>query len=551
MDVEAVPRLLPARMLNEFVYCPRLFYMEWVEDRFADNDDTVEGRYAHRRVDDEGGALPDPELVTLLREARSVRLSSEELGLVAVVDRVEQADGAVVPIDVKKGAPPRSGDAWPADVAQMAVQGMLLRACGYRCPSAIIYYAAVRRRVQIELTDGLLSDARRMIDEARETAASVQAPLPLVDSPKCPRCSLVALCLPDETNLMLARTQAPPRRILPRDPDHAPLYVTDHASYVGVRGGRVIVSKDREEVNSARLIDVSHLCVWGNVQVSTQALAAFFDRGIPVLWFTYGGWLRGWATGRPSGHVQLRRQQVVVSECGGEGIARDLIAGKIKNCRTLLRRNAKGDVTQAIAALGQLAAKAAIATGNEGLLGIEGTAARLYFDAFPRMLASQHAEMAGMFDLNGRSRRPPKDPVNALLSFCYALLLKDLVATLLGVRLDPYLGVLHRDRFGRPALALDLAEEFRPLIADSVVVNVLNNGEISQRDFVRRGDGWALTTEGRRSVIRAYERRMQAVVVHPIFKYKISYRRVLDVQARILAAVFLGEVKRYTPMTTR
>jgi len=155
------------------------------------------------------------------------------------------------------------------------------------------------------------------------------------------------------------------------------------------------------------------------------------------------------------------------------------------------------------------------------------------------------------FDMNGRARRPPPDVLNCLLSFCYALLVKDLVAICLGVGLDPYLGVMHRPRFGRPALALDLAEEFRPLIAESTVINLLNNGEIQSKHFVRRNSGVTLTADGRKKVIEGYERRLDTSIVHPIFRYKISYRRVLDVQARILAAVVLGELDTYTPMVTR
>lgn len=125
------------------------------------------------------------------------------------------------------------------------------------------------------------------------------------------------------------------------------------------------------------------------------------------------------------------------------------------------------------------------------------------------------------------------------------------MAVCLGVGLDPYLGVLHRPRFGRPALALDLAEEFRPLIAESIVVGLLNNGEVSEGDFIRRGDAVALTAQGRRAVLQAYERRLEVQVTHPVFRYKISYRRVLDVQARMLAAVMVGELDAYVPMTTR
>ncbi len=155
------------------------------------------------------------------------------------------------------------------------------------------------------------------------------------------------------------------------------------------------------------------------------------------------------------------------------------------------------------------------------------------------------------FDANGRSRRPPPDPVNALLSFTYALLVKDTTTTLTAVGFDPYFGVLHRPRFGRPAAALDLAEEFRPLVAESVVLQVINNGEVTRRHFLSRAGGCQLEKEGRRSVIRAYERRMSHEIKHPVFGYRVNYRRAIEVQARLLAAYLLDEVADYTPFVTR
>jgi CRISP-associated protein Cas1 len=202
--------------------------------------------------------------------------------------------------------------------------------------------------------------------------------------------------------------------------------------------------------------------------------------------------------------------------------------------------------------LPQTPAEQARETNNfASLLGIEGIAARLYFGAFPTMLADTAAEFAAEFSLLGRNRRPTRDPVNALLSFCYSMLTKDLVTVTLGVGLDPYLGIYHRSRHGRPALALDLAEESRPLIADSVTVGLLNNGEIGPSDFTRRAGGVALTLTVaepcRAPTNGGCPRRSNT----PVFGYRISYRRVLDVQARLLAAHLVGEVPEYQPMVTR
>jgi CRISPR-associated protein Cas1 len=545
----AVPEHIPARMLNEFVYCPRLFYLEWVDDRWADSADTEQGRFAHRATDRREGALPDPEFVALLNRVSSVRIQSERLGLVAVIDRVEGEDGRVIPVDVKKGRPDPDGLPWPADRIQALTQAALLADSGYQVDKAVLYYAETHQRVDVPFTPAELSEVAEVAARAREVAGRARPPLPLVHSPKCPRCSLLGLCLPDETNAMLARDDLPVRTIVPKDPDHRPLYVTEQGAYVGVRSGRLRITKNHEELAELRLIDVAQLCVYGNVQISTQALTELWARGVPVLWFSYGGWLRGWAQGEISKYVELRRRQTAVHAQGGFDIARQLVVGKIKNSRTLLRRNARSDVSAEIAQLSRLAERAAAADSTSSLLGVEGTAARIYFSAFPRMIAPEFA--AAEFDTNGRKRRPAPDPTNALLGFAYSLLVKDMVAVCLGIGLDPYLGMYHRPRYGRPALALDLMEEFRPIVADSVVVNMLNNGEVSPSSFSRKGRAVWLTAEGRKAVIRAYERRLDSQIRHPVFKYRVTYRRVMDIQARMLAAVVMGEIDQYTPMTTR
>lgn len=544
---------MPARMLNEYIYCPRLFYLMWVESRWADNSDTAAGRFAHRRVDKPGRALPQPdENLEFVKSTHAVQLSDADLGLVAVIDRVDLADGTACPVDVKKGSPTPDGKAWPADEIQMLVQAVLLRRAGYLVESAMIYYVAANKRVTIPVSDDAEDVVRDAAIQAREIAARPNPPLPLVDSPKCPRCSLVSLCLPDEINAALERGAVTPRRIVPADPDHRPVYVTEQGAYVGVKGGRLVVRMKQEELASIRLIDVSQLNVFGHVQVSTEALLRLWSRGVPVLWFTYGGWLRGWAQGEMSRYVDLRRRQIITKAHGGMEIASAMIAAKIKNCRTLLMRNTRSAVApEVLASLKTLVDSASTATSRMSLMGYEGTAARLYFSSFTRMLGSGLDAFGEAFNANGRNRRPPRDPVNCLLSFCYALLTKDLVAVSIGVGLDPFVGVLHTQRFGRPSLALDLAEEFRPIIADSVVLQVLNNGEIRDSDFLTSARGVSLNAEGRKTVIAAYERRLDTEIKHPVFGYRISYRRVMDVQARLLAAVMLRELPCYTPMMTR
>lgn len=548
---ELVPALVPARMVNEFTYCPRLFFLEWVQARWADNLDTVEGRDAHRRVDQPAGAAPLPDEGDLLA-ARSVEVSSGRLGLVAKIDVIEADHGAVRPVDTKKGAPPDTPEqSWEPERVQLCVQGLLLRDAGYRCDEGVLYFAGARRRVAVPFTEELVARTLEVVEELRDVAARDLPPAPLVDSPKCPRCSLVGICLPDETNALAARSDRPVRRLVPRDRAPRPLYITEQGAWVSKKGGRVEVRKDKETLESVRLLDVSQVCVHGNVQISTQLLRELFAREVPVCWFSYGGWFQGMAVGLPSKHVDLRRRQVALAHQGGLDVARRMVEGKIRNSRTLLRRNARADVSDILASLRDLAGEARQTTSMGSLLGIEGAAARLYFSGFPAMLRARERMPGLAFSFEGRNRRPPRDPINCLLSYLAMLLVKDLTATTHIVGFDPYLGFFHRPRFGRPALALDLAEEFRPLVAESVVVNLVNNGEVAPSDFVVRAGGVALTKEGRRAVLRAYERRLDVEVRHPTFGYKLRYRRLFEVQSRLLAAHVLGEVPEYVPFMTR
>jgi CRISPR-associated protein Cas1 len=246
----------------------------------------------------------------------------------------------------------------------------------------------------------------------------------------------------------------------------------------------------------------------------------------------------------------LRIRQTTAAARGQLDAPRRMIAGKIRNCRVLLRRNGGDTMASTVAQLADLAASAESAESAATLLGLEGTAARLYFQAFPGLVPKAD-DLPGPGFSGLRNRRPPTDTVNCLLSFCYGLLVKELLAACLAVGFDPYIGLFHRPRFGRPALALDLAEEFRPLVADSVAITLINNREIAASDFLLRAGAVTLTADGRKTVIRAWERRMSAHVRHPLFGYTVSYRRAIELQARVLAACVTGELPRYEPMVTR
>lgn len=550
------PQLLPARMLNEYVYCPRLFYLEWVQGEWEDSADTVDGRARHSRVDVERGDLtatasdagePAP--------ARSLWLSSEALAFTARIDLVEAEGATVTPVEYKRGKPPAGPEqVWEADAVQLGVQGLLLREAGYRCDGGVIYYSSTKERIPVPLSAELIEKTLAVAEVARGVAASGRAPAPLVDSPKCVRCSLAGICLPDEVNALngrLASEGDAVRPLLAARDDAQPLYVQEQGAVVGKSGDLLQVRQRGELLQEARLGDCSQVSVFGSVQVTTQALSTLLTRGIPLCFFSTGGWYMGMAAGLPGKNVDLRRQQHVVGADPERSLAlaRAIVSGKVSNSRVFLRRNhpqLPPAVREELRRLGRAAAGAA---SFDTLLGLEGAAGRLYFHRFGELFSG--GEFSGFFDFTGRNRRPPADPVNALLSYVYALLVKDLTVTAWAVGLDPYSGFYHQPHYGRPALALDLAEEFRTVIGDSVVVTLVNTGEIRPRHFVSRSKAWSLTTEGRKKVLAAYERRMSGEIRHPVFGYSVSYRRCLELQTRLLARALTGEIPAYLPLRVR
>ena len=543
--------LVPVRMVNEWVYCPRLAYLEWVEGEWAESADTAQGRRVHRRVDTERGTLPAPEdLDQALAKASSVTLSSETLGIIAKMDVVEAQDERVVPVDYKKGKRPHvAAGAYEPERVQLCAQGMILEDNGYTVTEGALWFAGSRERVRVLFDEDLRERTRAAISELRLASTSGRRPPPLEDSPKCTRCSLAGICLPDETNFF-DRGQ-PPRPLNPADDPALPLYVQTPGARLRKQGERLVVEADEQRVE-VPLIDVSQVALLGPVGVTTPTLHALMRAEVPVSWMSSGGWLLGHTVGTGNRNVAVREAQfrVAADERRRMSFSRDLVAAKIRNTRTILRRNWRPDRPaeerdRVLANLRRVAERARAAADAPRLLGFEGEAAATYFGQFESMLAPAAAQDLPSFEFARRTRRPPTDPVNALLSFGYSMLTRTMLTALSAVGLDPYMGLYHRPRHGRPALALDIMEPFRPVVADSCVLQVVNNGEVQIGDFISNGPAWSLAPAGRKALIAAYERRLDQETTHPVFGYRISMRRLIDVQARLLARYLQGELRTY------
>jgi len=570
---------IPLRMVSEYAYCPRLFHLMHVEGRWADNVYTIEGKHVHRRVDRLDHVLPDagpvgdappppddgdepPEVV------RSVPLGSEALGLSAKLDLVslDEAPAAggppeAVPVETKRGRVPQNSErSWEPERVQLMAQGLLLREHGYACDHGVLYFAGSRTRVDIPFTSDLEAATRRYITDARAAARQRTLPPPLEESPKCGGCSLAGICLPDET---LALANVPPdpetpagapalavRRLYPARPEAGPLYVQEQGAYVGKKGSTLIVRKKGEALAKARLKDVSQLVLCGNVQVSTQTVHQLCEAAIPVVYLSMGSWFYGVTHGLGLKNAFDRAAQFEVAQDPARCLdfARELIADKAANQRVLLQRGRVAPAP-ALKAMTMGLEKARQAESLASLLGIEGGLARTYFEHFAGFFKS--GDLGTEWDFHRRNRRPPRDPVNAMLSFCYAMLVKECTVALMGEGLEPHWGLYHQPRHGRPALALDLMEPLRPLIADSAVVTAVNTGMVRAHHFRQSGAACLMQDAGRKALIQAYEGRLDQLVTHPAFDYRCSWRVAIRLHARLLARWFRGDVPVYRSITTR
>lgn len=599
---------IPARMLNEFAYCPRLFYFEHVEGLFAHNQFTVEGAARHARVDKKQEVLPSGKDTNEHEaiHARSVTLSSEQHGVIAKLDLVETVGDLATPVDYKRGSPKKTDDgslgAWDPERVQLCVQALVLRENGYRCEEGILFFWETRQRVRISIDADLVKLTEQTIRDAKSAVDSQRIPAPLVDSPKCPRCSMVGICLPDETtrcatmvqpdgttisqrllfdigpqtpaeyaNEPTDRSDRPVRQLLTARDERRSVYLNTQGFYVGKRGEVLQVKDKGKLVQEIRLKDVSQVNLMGSVQVSTAAVQRLLQAEIPLLYFSMGGWFYGMTQSVGLKNIMWRREQFRLADDERYclRLAKQLVAGKIRNQRTMLMRNHVEPPRNALQFLKAMIWDAERVDSQASLLGIEGMAARTYFENFSGMLKVSDAQVDDAnsdvdlalcnksdpplwsLDFRTRNRRPPRDPINALLSLGYSLLTKDFTVACAAVGLDAYLGYYHQPRFGRPALSLDLMEPFRPLIVDSAVLSAVNQRMITLRHFQAAGDAVALTPQGRKSFFQAYEQRMDQLVTHPIFEYRVSYRRVLEIQVRLLARTLVGEIGEYPVFVTR
>lgn len=329
------------------------------------------------------------------------------------------------------------------------------------------------------------------------------------------------------------------------------LYVSTQGIYLHREGENLVALLDREPKLRLPIHTLQGIVCFGNVMCSPFLLGLCGERGVKVSFLTEHGRFLARVSGQVSGNVLLRRQQMRIADAPSKSqiLARSFVASKVANCRTILQRAARDhgsneQLTDAIKALANVLQRIMVCDDLDILRGLEGEAANIYFSVFNNLIVAQNDH----FKMETRTRRPPLDPLNAVLSFLYTILAHDCSAALEGVGLDPQVGFLHAMRPGRPSLALDLMEEFRPTLADRVTLTLINLQQINAKGF-KYSESGAVTMEEetRKTVLKVWQERKRDVITHPFTDEKIEVGLLPHVQALLLARHIRGDLDAYPP----
>ncbi|MGE0104544.1 MAG: type I-MYXAN CRISPR-associated endonuclease Cas1 [Blastocatellales bacterium] len=554
---------LPIHALHALAYCERLFYLENVENLRVADERVFAGRRLHveiERKEDEG------EWLTL-------QLESRKWGITGKVDCVRRRDGRLIPYEHKRGRAARGANgeagAWWSDKLQIIAYAALVEEhSGQAITEGRIRYHSDNTTVRVEIDD----DARRLLAEAtaraRELQASVVRPPVTANENLCAKCSLAPVCLPEEARLgereigrsgdketaqsaissSLGSRSA--IRLFPADDDRQALHVTTQGARVGRKGDRIEITPPVGSDDMPTLYpvqEVGQVVLHGYTQISTQALGFCSQNEIGVHWVTNGGrYLGSWTAGAGTVQRRIRQYKALTDAEFCLQLAKQLVEARVRGQLSFLlrasRESGRGQaeqVTESIAAIRRLLGPMSRAQNIHSLRGYEGSVGAQYFKALPHLISD---EAGDAMKPDGRSRRPPRDRCNALLSFGYGLLQRDVLNSILVVGLDPSLGFYHQPRSQAHPLALDLMEMFRVPLVDLPIVGSINRRQWDEEeDFQIAGRQVWLTQTGRKKLIAIYERRKSDLWKHPVIGYSLSYSRLMELEVRLLEKEWMAE----------
>lgn len=520
--------------LHALLYCERLFYFEEVEElRVADH-----AVYAGRRLHDDVTSLDDET-----PERRSCEVGSEAWGIFGKIDALRRRDGAWVVYEHKRGRCRRGASneplAWPSDRVQATAYAALAEELlGEPVTQARIRYHADHVTAFVTVDEVARVELREAIARARELRRSLVRPPVTENENLCKRCSLAPVCLPEEERLS---EQAP--TLFPSNRERQTVHVISPKAHVG-RSGKTLVVTTEESKEKVPIEHIDAVVVHGFGQMTTQAIHLCAQHGVSVQWLTAGGKFAAGTSASP-GRVQQRIRQflALVNEATRLRLAKALVRAKIETQLRYLLRATRGDKAlreschKDVELIRETLRKIGDVEAITSLLGLEGIAAKAYFASLPKLLGPQTpAELVP----TGRSKHPPRDCFNCLLSFGYALIQTVVQRSILAVGLEPALGFYHQPRTAAPPLVLDLMELFRTSLWEMPLIGSVNRGQWSAADFdVTRDHVW-LASGGRMKVLQLFEQRLEESYQHPHTGQSLTYSRMVELEVRLLEKEWSG-----------
>ncbi|MFN3360762.1 MAG: type I-MYXAN CRISPR-associated endonuclease Cas1 [Pseudanabaenaceae cyanobacterium] len=535
--------------LHALAYCERLFFLEEVEELYTQDAAVFAGRRLHVQIGKQEG-----------EEYEELFLESSELGLRGKVDVLRTIKGELIPYEHKRGKPARDDSnkpiPWDSDRLQILAYAYLIEsALEQKVREGRIRYHADNVLVKVPFDDSGREEVRQAIHRARELRKSLFRPPVTSNERLCLRCSLAPVCLPEEARLTHNR-EWQPVRLFPEDDNRRIIHILEPGTKVGKAGEQIKITQPEGLTELVPSQEVSQIVLHGFVQISTQAVHSLVDKEIGIHFISSGGRYVGSLDTR-SGSIQrrIRQYQALSDPDFCLSLAKRLVFCRAEGQRKFLMRGRRNKTTsfacldECIDQMRDVIQKIDRADKIDSLLGYEGNLAALYFKGLSHLLVEQ-TDPEMHFD--GRNRRPPTDRFNALLSFGYTLLLKDMVNAILVVGLEPALGFYHQPRTQAPPLALDLMEIFRVPLVDMIVISSINRQQWHvKEDFEVRGNQVWLSDAGKRKFVALYEKRKEESWKHPILGYSLTYRRLMELEVQLLEKEWSGETGLFANLILR
>ncbi len=540
---------LSVHSLHALAYCERLFFLEEVERVRVADERVYAGRTLHVEIERE----EDDEILSL-------GFQSEKYDLIGKVDCIRRRDGQIIPYEHKRGRSARDSEgkpeAWASDRLQIIAYALLVEESADRgVVEGRVRYHADNVTVRVPIDEAARGFFETSLERAKFLQKSVDRPPVAENERLCVKCSLAPVCLPEEARLAesFKTDKASEKqkfeksendetlRLFPAEETRQTLHVLTNGAKIGRSGNRIKVwSPDKDEKDKFHPSqEVGQIVLHGFSQISTQALRMCSDKNIGVHWVSYGGkYMGAWTSGSGSVQRRIRQYKALTDEEFCLGLTKRLVEAKVRGQLSFILRASREagreikDVKEAISSIRKLLSPLSRADNTDSVRGYEGSVAASYFKALPHLVTDDAGDA---MKPDGRNRRPPKDRCNALLSYGYALLLKDITNAIITVGLDPSLGFYHTPRSQAHPLALDLMEIFRVPLVDLPVIASINRRQWDEdEDFTIAGKQVWLSDAGRKKLIGIYERRKADKWKHPVIGYSLSYSRHIELEVRLL-----------------